>query len=358
MDKLVRKAEEIMRAGDQIIEKKKRMGVMIRRITASSAGLCTIIAVYVFTLKNNILFLGNHNSNDEIIINERDTIISESVPEKATTVATTQTFGSTATNITTSISSTNNSATSVTNSSTETHIVTDTKMLLNNSDISTFTTTNYSDISITASTIITTNAESMQLSISSSTITTTTNLSFGEEIDSFIWGDIEYNVTNKDLIDDKVLGDKISNTDIETQSGIITADIHEINGISPNYAVIVRMDSTSELMTGVNNAYLPVTLHSLFEDIGLNDYWKTDNKDFDILEKLLQLPDCPLEQFVSPGKSIKDYEIECELLSVSDTLISLTEKGYLIFSQNGNSFVFWVDNNIKSIIEGDSNEEY
>ena len=70
MDKLVRKAEEIMRAGDQIIEKKKRMGVMIRRITASSAGLCTIIAVYVFTLKNNILFLGNHNSNDEIIINE------------------------------------------------------------------------------------------------------------------------------------------------------------------------------------------------------------------------------------------------------------------------------------------------
>ena len=355
MDKLVRKAEEIMRAGDQIIEKKKRMSAMIRRITVSSAGLCTIIAVYVFSLKPNILFLGNHNSNDEIIINESDTIISESVPEKATTITTTQTFDSIATNITTSISGTSNSTTSVTNSNTETHIVTDAKMSSNTSDINTFTTNNYSAISITVSTIITTSAESTY-SISSSTITTTTNLSFGEEIDSFILGDIEYNVTTNDLIDDKVLGDRISNTDLKTQSGIIPADIHEIKGISPNYAVIARMDNTSDLMIGVNNAYLPVTLHSLFRDIGLNDYWKTDNKDFDILEKLLQLPDCKLEQFVSPGKSIKDYEIECELLSISDTLISLTEKGYLIFSQNGNSFVFFVDNNIKLIIEGDSNE--
>lgn len=336
MDRLVRKAEEIMRAGDQIIEKKKHRAVMIRRIAVSSAGLCTAIVLCALTLKPSLLFFGDHKGDDELIVSDSTTLISETMTE--TTATSAQTSDSIVTNITTGISGTNNSITSVTDSNAETHTVTSTTI---SSDSSTFTTTNSSAVSATESTIVTTSAASTRPSITSTEITTTTNLSFGEEIDSFSFGDIEYSVTNKYLTDDRVLGDKIGNTDLKSQSGIIPSDIYEINGISPNYAVIARTDSPSGFMTGVNNAYLPATMQSLFRDIGLNDYWKTDNKDVNIFEKLLQLPDCKLEQFVSPGKTIIEIKIESEVLCIYDAVLAFTENGCFTYS-NGSTYVFCI----------------
>ena len=314
MDSIRRKAEEIMKRGDAVIEQRKRRNAIIRRTAALTLGTAAVIMIGISTqllkapskptpASSGIITETSEITSTEAVTTSLPPQTSKETKTAATTTSTTIT--SDTTSETTAIKSTAakpNTAIKTTVSSTK-QTTANTTTQTQASSIAVTTVSVSSTITTTAAAIQTSTVTTQATTISSETThtgyvttipyippftkgtsTTTTNdghytyklnyITIGTETVVFMKSGVE---CTGDLVEGKK--DDTYVTGIWGESNHSeNVSIYTLDGVSDNCAVIVFYPSTAECPIYINTDYSPDTLGDMLDDMGLAKHMSFGSK--------------------------------------------------------------------------------